>query len=215
MDRENRLFQFKFTDNEENSSGQRRRKRSLKDIASILDQLGQDNRVEYVVAQRFLNREKRELNLDFVSKKKLKKILDELDEPSNELRRDELDAIDNLVDEIYEGLVESKEVETKTKQRDKRRKSGDDVFDELIRNEIEKNQVMGAFDVPKEIAFNDERYSQQWYLINEGQLKSPLNHDLNVRQAWLNGYTGKNVTIVILDDGLDYEHPDFQGKYVC
>lgn len=213
MDRENRLFQFKFTENE-NSSGQRRRKRSIQDIASILDQLGQDDRVEYVVPQRFLNRHKRELNLDFVSKKKLKKMLDELDEPSNELRRDELDAIDNLVEEIYEGLVESKEVESKTKQRDKRRKSGDDVFDELIRNEIEKNRVVGEFEVPKEIAFNDERYSQQWYLINEGQLKSPLNHDLNVREAWLNGYTGKNVTIVILDDGLDYEHPDFQGKYV-
>lgn len=213
MDRENRLFQFKFTDNE-NSSGQRRRKRSIQDIASILDQLGQDDRVEYVVPQRFLNRHKRELNLDFVSKKKLKKMLDELDEPSNELRRDEFDAIDNLVEEIYEGLVESKEVDSKTKQRDKRRKSGDDVFDELIRNEIEKNRVVGEFEVPKEIAFNDERYSQQWYLINEGQLKSPLNHDLNVREAWLNGYTGKNVTIVILDDGLDYEHPDFQGKYV-
>ena len=39
-------------------------------------------------------------------------------------------------------------------------------------------------------------------------------HDLNVKEAWLKGYTGKNKTIVIVDDGLDYEHSDFAGKYV-
>lgn len=68
--------------------------------------------------------------------------------------------------------------------------------------------------LPDAINFNDLEYKMEWYLINEGQFSTPPQHDMNVKEAWLNGYTGKNVTIVIVDDGLDYEHPDFEGKYV-
>lgn len=68
--------------------------------------------------------------------------------------------------------------------------------------------------LPKEINFNDEDFSKQWYLINEGQLNIPAFHDLDVKNAWVNGYTGKNVSIVVVDDGLDHRHPDFEGKYV-
>jgi subtilisin family serine protease len=64
------------------------------------------------------------------------------------------------------------------------------------------------------INFNDEKFNEEWYLINNGQLNTPPNCDINVKQAWLNGFTGKNITIVIVDDGLDHEHPDFEGKYV-
>lgn len=99
-----------------------------------------------------------------------------------------------------------------SKKVEKRRK-WDYIFDDMDKKEL-KAKTVSSLDLPNEIAFNDEKYTQQWYLINEGQLKIPLFHDLNVRHAWLNGYTGKNVTIVILDDGLDYEHPDFEGKYV-
>ena len=69
-------------------------------------------------------------------------------------------------------------------------------------------------DLPNEIDFNDDYYGKQWYLINEGQMDIPAMHDMNVKSAWLSGYTGKNVSIVIIDDGLDHEHPDFEGKYV-
>ena len=38
--------------------------------------------------------------------------------------------------------------------------------------------------------------------------------DLNVEEAWALGYTGKNVTTAIMDDGLDYTHPDLMHNYV-
>jgi uncharacterized repeat protein (TIGR01451 family) len=33
----------------------------------------------------------------------------------------------------------------------------------------------------------------------------------NVEEAWRNGYTGKGVTVAVLDDGIDTAHPDLMG----
>lgn len=38
-------------------------------------------------------------------------------------------------------------------------------------------------------------------------------HDLNVQNAWLMGYTGRNVTITIVDDGVQHDHPDLVENY--
>ena len=49
---------------------------------------------------------------------------------------------------------------------------------------------------------------------NEGQLNTPAKHDINVIPAWLAGYSGRGVTIMIVDDGLDHEHPELAERYV-
>ena len=38
--------------------------------------------------------------------------------------------------------------------------------------------------------------------------------DLNVISAWDNGFTGEGVTVTILDDGVDHDHPDIKRNYV-
>ena len=38
--------------------------------------------------------------------------------------------------------------------------------------------------------------------------------DMNVEKAWAAGYTGKGVTVTILDDGIEKDHPDLQKNYV-
>ena len=38
--------------------------------------------------------------------------------------------------------------------------------------------------------------------------------DHNVKRAWDKGYSGKNVTVAVVDDGLKYTHEDFKGRYV-
>jgi len=49
---------------------------------------------------------------------------------------------------------------------------------------------------------------------NEGQLNTPAKHDINVIPAWLAGYSGKDVIISIIDDGLDHKHPELTDRYV-
>ena len=50
---------------------------------------------------------------------------------------------------------------------------------------------------------------------NTGQAEGKPKLDLNVEEAWAMGYTGKNITTAIMDDGVDYTHPDLMYNYVC
>uniref|UniRef100_A0A4W2FBV4 Neuroendocrine convertase 2 n=1 Tax=Bos indicus x Bos taurus TaxID=30522 RepID=A0A4W2FBV4_BOBOX len=64
-----------------------------------------------------------------------------------------------------------------------------------------------------DINVNDPLFTKQWYLINTGQADGTPGLDLNVAEAWELGYTGKGVTIGIMDDGIDYLHPDLASNY--
>uniref|UniRef100_A0AAY4BDU7 P/Homo B domain-containing protein n=1 Tax=Denticeps clupeoides TaxID=299321 RepID=A0AAY4BDU7_9TELE len=54
---------------------------------------------------------------------------------------------------------------------------------------------------------SDPKFSQQWYLYN------PNHCDLNVKEAWAQGYTGRGVVVTILDDGIEKDHPDLAQNY--
>lgn len=48
---------------------------------------------------------------------------------------------------------------------------------------------------------SDPYFKYQWYLKNTGQNGGKPRLDLNVKAAWAQGVTGKNVTTAIMDDG--------------
>lgn len=37
---------------------------------------------------------------------------------------------------------------------------------------------------------------------------------MNVQEAWQLGFSGKSVVVTIMDDGIDYTHPDLYINYV-
>lgn len=47
-----------------------------------------------------------------------------------------------------------------------------------------------------------------WFQSNGNQ------RDLNVREAWQQGYTGRGIVVSILDDGIEKNHPDLEANYV-
>ncbi|KAI9802222.1 MAG: hypothetical protein M1825_002943 [Sarcosagium campestre] len=65
----------------------------------------------------------------------------------------------------------------------------------------------------KEIAdtlgIKDPIFNDQWHLYNT---RDP-GHDLNVTGVWLQGITGKNATVAIVDDGLDMDSEDLKDNY--
>uniref|UniRef100_T1JNR2 Neuroendocrine convertase 2 n=1 Tax=Strigamia maritima TaxID=126957 RepID=T1JNR2_STRMM len=67
--------------------------------------------------------------------------------------------------------------------------------------------------VPQTKGPTDPYFPYQWYLKNTGQNGGKPRLDLNVEAAWAQGFTGKNVTTAIMDDGVDYMHPDLRNNY--
>jgi subtilisin family serine protease len=62
----------------------------------------------------------------------------------------------------------------------------------------------------------DPLFQNQWNLLNSGQLGNEYKgNDLNVEKAWLQGLTGCNVTVAVVDDGLEFTHRDLWDNYAA
>lgn len=53
----------------------------------------------------------------------------------------------------------------------------------------------------------------QWHLENRGLNQAVAGMDLHVVPAWEEGWTGSGVVIGIVDDGVEYTHPDLAASY--
>lgn len=62
---------------------------------------------------------------------------------------------------------------------------------------------------------NDQYYESgdQWYLDNYGQNEGLSGIDLNTQGAW-EDYTGDGIVIGVVDDGIDYDHPDISPNFL-
>ncbi|XP_075956060.1 proprotein convertase subtilisin/kexin type 7 [Anarhichas minor] len=61
----------------------------------------------------------------------------------------------------------------------------------------------------RSMAFNDPNYPKQWHLnnhLNKGM-------DINVTGVWERNITGRGVTVVVVDDGVEHTHKDIQPNY--
>ncbi|XP_075765450.1 proprotein convertase subtilisin/kexin type 7 isoform X1 [Pelodiscus sinensis] len=61
----------------------------------------------------------------------------------------------------------------------------------------------------RSLHFNDPKYPQQWHLNNR---RSP-GKDINVTGVWERNVTGRGVTVVVVDDGVQHTVRDIQPNY--
>jgi kexin len=64
-------------------------------------------------------------------------------------------------------------------------------------------------EVANKLGITDPIFNDQWHLFN---VETP-GYDMNVGPVWMQGITGKNVTVCIIDDGLDSESLDLKPNY--
>jgi kexin len=63
--------------------------------------------------------------------------------------------------------------------------------------------------VMKALDISDPIFNEQWHLYNPVQ----VGHDVNVTDVWMQGITGHNATVAIVDDGLDMYSDDLKDNY--
>ena len=64
-------------------------------------------------------------------------------------------------------------------------------------------------DIADKLQIRDPTFKEQWHLMNIVQ----PGHDINVTGVWMEGITGKNTTVAIIDDGLDMYSDDLKDNY--
>lgn len=62
--------------------------------------------------------------------------------------------------------------------------------------------------------FSDPLFKKQWHLYNNGDNGNVKGSDINVLPVWKRGINGTGTTVSIIDDGVDFSHPDFQDAWV-
>ena len=64
-------------------------------------------------------------------------------------------------------------------------------------------------EIARKLSIRDPIFAEQWHLFNSRE----LGHDVNVTGVWMQGITGHNATVVVVDDGLDMYSDDLKDNY--
>ena len=64
----------------------------------------------------------------------------------------------------------------------------------------------------KKLIPNDTYFTNQWHLLNIGQGGGTAGIDVNITNVW-NTYKGDGIKLAIVDDGLQWTHPDLTNHY--
>jgi subtilisin family serine protease len=66
---------------------------------------------------------------------------------------------------------------------------------------------------PRQFVPADPLFPDQWHLENIGQSGGLVGSDVNARPAWDEGLSGAGVTVAIVDEGIQFQHPDLQPNW--
>lgn len=104
---------------------------------------------------------------------------------------------------------------TSTSRSKRRRRRAPRVFgaSPLVGYETLEGRLLLTTLTPFVPAANNPYFAQQWNLSNTGQVGGIPGADINVLPAWQQGYTGKGVTVAVVDSGVYYPHSDLAPNY--
>ena len=93
-------------------------------------------------------------------------------------------------------------------------------YNRTLKRATEKKAVPLTMEKLQELApgagaFNDPLLSDQWHLVNDGNLRPTKflkGADVNVEKAWEMTTGDPSVIVAVLDEGVDVTHPDLKAS---
>ncbi|XP_005061308.2 PREDICTED: proprotein convertase subtilisin/kexin type 5 isoform X3 [Ficedula albicollis] len=82
------------------------------------------------------------------------------------------------------------------------------IQQQVVKRRIKRDYKPGG----QSTYFNDPKWPSMWYMHCSDNTHH-CQSDMNIVGAWKRGYTGKNVVVTILDDGIERNHPDLMQNY--
>ncbi|XP_033928587.1 proprotein convertase subtilisin/kexin type 5 isoform X1 [Melopsittacus undulatus] len=83
------------------------------------------------------------------------------------------------------------------------------IQQQVVKRRIKRDYKPGG---TQSTYFNDPKWPSMWYMHCSDNTHH-CQSDMNIVGAWKRGYTGKNVVVTILDDGIERNHPDLMQNY--
>ncbi|XP_061483725.1 proprotein convertase subtilisin/kexin type 5 isoform X1 [Rhineura floridana] len=83
------------------------------------------------------------------------------------------------------------------------------IEQQVVKIRIKRDYKPGGI---QSMLFNDPKWQSMWYMHCSDNTNL-CQSDMNIVGAWRRGYTGKNIVITILDDGIERNHPDLMQNY--
>ena len=80
---------------------------------------------------------------------------------------------------------------------------------EITREDGSQTAIEQRQEIARQLRIRDPIFEEQWHLFNAVQ----IGHDVNVTGVWIQGITGRNATVVVVDDGLDMYSNDLKDNY--
>lgn len=116
---------------------------------------------------------------------------------------------------IHDALVSHPHIESAERLKGYRRsKRGFKAIEVEEQEQIPRTLADGEAEIVRRLS-SDPLFSKEWYIHNTGQAEGTPGLDLNVLSAWAQNITGRGVVTAIMDDGIDYLHPDLAPNYAA
>uniref|UniRef100_A0A7N6B092 P/Homo B domain-containing protein n=1 Tax=Anabas testudineus TaxID=64144 RepID=A0A7N6B092_ANATE len=87
---------------------------------------------------------------------------------------------------------------------------------EWIQQQVVKRRIKRDYKPSPPLSLSSPSYSSPWssmWYIHCNDDVHNCQSDMNIMGAWKRGYTGKDVVVTILDDGIERNHPDLFQNY--